>query len=149
MAGCAKAKRRGQGRGTWITRDMIEGYCALHDEGVCHSIEAWDGDRIVGGLYGVSFGSVFFGESMFASVADASKIAFATLVANLIQQGFTLVDCQSYTDHLARFGAVHWPRRQFLDALAAGLLSETKLGPWSMPIQPAEAVSYLVAHSEG
>jgi leucyl/phenylalanyl-tRNA--protein transferase len=149
MAGCAKAKRRGQGRGTWITRDMIEGYCALHDEGVCHSIEAWDGDRLVGGLYGVSFGGVFFGESMFASVADASKIAFATLVANLIQQGFTLVDCQSYTDHLARFGAVHWPRRQFLDALAAGLLSETKLGPWSMPIQPAAAVSYLAAHSEG
>jgi leucyl/phenylalanyl-tRNA--protein transferase len=148
MAGCAKAKRAGQ-TGTWITRDMIEGYCALHDEGLCHSIEAWDGDRLVGGLYGVSFGSVFFGESMFTRAPDASKIAFATLMANLIRQGFTLVDCQSYTDHLARFGAIEMPRPQFLAALREGLEAETKVGPWSLPLQPAAAVDWLEAQGIG
>jgi leucyl/phenylalanyl-tRNA--protein transferase len=148
MAGCAKARRRGES-GTWITRDMIEGYCALHAEGLCHSIEAWDGDTLVGGLYGVSFGSVFFGESMFARAPDASKIAFATLVANLIRQGFTLIDCQSYTEHLARFGAVELPRPQFLAALQEGLKAETKKVPWSLRLQPAAAVDYLEAQGIG
>lgn len=148
MAGCAKAKRAGQG-GTWITRDMIDGYCALHDEGLCHSIEAWDGEKLVGGLYGVSFGNVFFGESMFARAPDASKIAFATLLANLVLQGFTLIDCQSYTDHLARFGAVEWPRAKFLAALEAGLKAETKLVPWQLRLQPAAAVDYLDAQGIG
>ncbi len=142
MAGCSRAKRQGQS-GTWITRDMINGYCALHDEGLCHSIEAWDGDTLVGGLYGVSFGGVFFGESMFATAPDASKIAFATLLANLIQQGFILVDCQSYTDHLARFGAVEWPRVRFLEVLQQGLKQPTRPGPWTLPLQPADAVDYF------
>ncbi len=142
MAGCSKAKRRGQA-GTWITREMIAGYCALHDEGFAHSIECYDGDALVGGLYGVSFGTVFFGESMFATADDASKIAFATLLANLNHQGFSLVDCQAYTDHLARFGAVDWPRQRFLDALAEGLQTPTKQGPWTMTIQPHEAETLL------
>jgi len=142
MAGCSRAKRRGQA-GTWITRDMIAGYCALHDEGLAHSIECYDGDVLVGGLYGVSFGSVFFGESMFANADDASKIAFATLLANLNAWGFSLVDCQAYTDHLARFGAVDWPRQQFLDALAEGLKTPTKQGPWSITVQPREAEALL------
>jgi leucyl/phenylalanyl-tRNA--protein transferase len=148
MAGCAKAKRQGQS-GTWITRDMIDGYCALHDEGLCHSIEAWDGERLVGGLYGVSFGSVFFGESMFARAPDASKIAFATLVANLLREGFTLIDCQSYTDHLARFGAIEMPRPQFLATLQEGLKTPTKTGPWSLPLQPAAAVDWLEGQGIG
>lgn len=148
MAGCAKAKRQAQG-GTWITRDMIEGYCALHDEGLCHSIEAWDGERLVGGLYGVSFGSAFFGESMFARAPDASKIAFATLMANLMLQGFTLIDCQSYTDHLARFGAIEMPRPEFLVALKDALKAPTKTGPWTLRLQPAAAVEWLEAQGVG
>jgi leucyl/phenylalanyl-tRNA--protein transferase len=143
MAGCSKAKRKGQA-GTWITRDMIAGYCALHDEGLAHSIECFDGERLVGGLYGVSFGSVFFGESMFAIEPDASKIAFATLLANLNAWGFSLVDCQAYTDHLARFGAVDWPRQRFLDVLAEGLKTPTKQGPWQLSIQPHEAEALII-----
>jgi len=141
MAGCAKARRDGQG--TWITRDMIRGYCELHDEGFCHSIEAWRGDELVGGLYGVSFGAMFFGESMFATEADASKIAFATLLGNLHDWGFDLVDCQAYTDHLARFGAVEWPRARFLDALKSRVAQETKQGLWSLSLQPKDALERL------
>jgi len=144
MAGCAKAKRHGQA-GTWITRDMINGYCALHDEGLCHSIEAWRGDVLVGGLYGVSFGRVFFGESMFATAPDASKIAFATLLGNLVDWGFDLVDCQSYTDHLSRFGAIDMPRDAFLAQLKAALTHETKVGPWALALQPAAALERLRA----
>jgi leucyl/phenylalanyl-tRNA---protein transferase len=135
---CADKERPAQ-RGTWITEDMVEGYCALHDEGFAHSFEAWRGDVLVGGLYGVSFGSVFFGESMFQTEADASKIAFGTLLANLVAWRFELVDCQSYTDHLARFGAVHWPRAKFLEVLARCLRAPTREGPWHLSVQPREA----------
>ncbi len=142
MAGCAKARR--DGAGTWITRDMIAGYCALHDEGLCHSIEAWRDGVLVGGLYGVSFGGVFFGESMFASVADASKIAFATLIANLHAWGFALIDCQAYTDHLARFGASERPRDDFLVDLDKALAArDTLIGPWRIELQPAQALDAL------
>lgn len=144
MGHCSKSKRPGQ-RGTWITAPMIKGYTALHKEGVAHSIECFDGDALVGGLYGVSFGSIFFGESMFALAEDASKITFATLLANLIDWRFDLVDCQSHTDHLERFGAVHWPRKQFLDVLALCLKAPTKLAPWNLAIQPREAVDILSA----
>jgi leucyl/phenylalanyl-tRNA---protein transferase len=142
MEACAAARRRGQ-RGTWITDEMIAGYTALHGEGVAHSIEAWRGDELVGGLYGVSFGAVFFGESMFATQPEASKIAFATLLANLIAWRFPLVDCQSYTEHLARFGAVHWPRAVFLDALATAQRAPTKQGPWRLDVSAVEAAAVL------
>jgi leucyl/phenylalanyl-tRNA--protein transferase len=142
ITACGKSKRPGQ-RGTWITADMIAGYTALHDEGFAHSVECFDGDALVGGLYGVSFGSCFFGESMFARAEDASKITFATLLANLITWRFDLVDCQSHTDHLERFGAVHWPRRRFLDALARCLEAPTRQGPWSIDLQPAAAVDVV------
>lgn len=148
MAACSKAKRQGQA-GTWITRDMIRGYCALHDEGFVHSFEAWDGARLVGGLYGVSFGSVFFGESMFSMMPDASKITFATVIANLVSWGFTLVDCQSYTDHLARFGATDWPRDRFLSALEVGLDAPTRQGPWTIDVQPAAALTFLESRGIG
>lgn len=144
MSACSKSKRPGQ-RGTWITAEMIKGYTALHHEGFAHSIECFDGDALVGGLYGVSFGSIFFGESMFARAEDASKIAFATLVANLIDWRFDLVDCQSHTEHLERFGAVHWPRRRFLDVLALCLKAETKKAPWQLMIQPRDAVAVIDA----
>jgi len=140
MTACGKSKRPGQ-RGTWITADMIKGYTALHGEGFAHSIECWDNDVLVAGLYGVSFGSIFFGESMFTDVEDGSKIAFATLLANLRAWGFPLVDCQSHTEHLERFGAVHWPRRRFLDQLATCLQAPTKTAPWTLGIQPRDAVA--------
>lgn len=139
---CSSAARPGQA-GTWITRAMREGYTALHEEGFAHSIEAWDGDELVGGLYGVSFGRVFYGESMFARAPDASKLAFATLLGHLVSWGFTLVDCQTYTDHLARFGAEEWPRTRFLDELQRALEGPTKEGPWHFELSPAEALGVL------
>jgi len=102
------------------------GYTALHEEGIAHSIEAWQDGRLAGGLYGLSLGSIFFGESMFADVPDASKVAFATLLANLIRWDFDLVDCQSYTEHLASFGAVEWPRARFLAVLERALRRPTR-----------------------
>jgi leucyl/phenylalanyl-tRNA--protein transferase len=138
MRACARKKRSGQ-RGTWITRDMVRGFTALHEQGFAHSIETWRAGRLVGGLYGLSLGAVFFGESMFADVPDASKVAFATLLGNLIHWGFPLVDCQSYTPHLATFGAVEWPRERFLDALEEALQAPTRMGPWVLELGPAEA----------
>lgn len=148
MEGCSKVPRPGQS-GTWITRAMRDGYTALHDEGFAHSIEAWQGDELVGGLYGVSFGRVFYGESMFARAPDASKVAFATLLGHLVAWGFALVDCQTYTDHLARFGAEEWPRERFLDELARALEAPTKEGPWRFELSPAEALQVLEAAHEG
>lgn len=138
IARCAGKPRPGQD-GTWITDDMVAGYTALHDEGLAHSIEAWKDDRLAGGLYGISLGAVFFGESMFADEPDASKVAFATLLANLIHWRFALVDCQSYTDHLARFGAEDWPRARFLRLLKKALREPTRQGAWKLEVGPAEA----------
>ena len=138
MEGCSTAHRPGQD-GTWITPEMIAGYTELHRQGFAHSIEAWREGRLVGGLYGISLGGLFFGESMYAEVPDASKVAFATLLANLRAWGFELVDCQSYTDHLARFGAVDWPRSRFLRVLKRALQTPTRLGPWELELGPAAA----------
>ncbi|HSK81600.1 MAG TPA: leucyl/phenylalanyl-tRNA--protein transferase [Thermoanaerobaculia bacterium] len=135
---CAGKPRPGQD-GTWITKDMVAGYTALHEEGLAHSIEAFRDNRLVGGLYGISLGAVFFGESMFADEPDASKVAFATLLANLVRWRFALVDCQSYTDHLARFGAEDWPRGRFLKLLKKALREPTRQGPWTLEIGPIEA----------
>ncbi|HEV2851951.1 MAG TPA: leucyl/phenylalanyl-tRNA--protein transferase [Thermoanaerobaculia bacterium] len=138
IRGCSSKPRPGQG-GTWITRDMIEGYTGLHEEGLAHSIEAWQDGRLAGGLYGVSLGSIFFGESMFANAPNASKVAFATLLANLLRWRFALVDCQSYTEHLENFGAVDWPRARFLAVLKKALREPTRSGPWELELGPAEA----------
>jgi leucyl/phenylalanyl-tRNA--protein transferase len=130
MVACATVPRPDQD-GTWITAGMVESYTELHERGVAHSAEAWLGDRLVGGLYGLSLGAAFFGESMFAREADASKVAFVALVRQLAAWGIPLVDCQVYTEHLARFGAREWPRRDFLAALHAALDRPTRLGPWT------------------
>lgn len=136
---CARQRRRGQ-RGTWITGGMIQGFTKLHEAGFAHSIEAWQDGRLAGGLYGLSLGRVFYGESMFAAVPNASKVAFATLLANLVRWRFELVDCQSYTAHLASFGARNWPRKLFLVALEKALAPEsTRFGKWTLEIGPAEA----------
>ena len=126
---CAKVPRPDQ-LGTWITPGMGEAYTELHRRGLAHSVEAWQNDELVGGVYGVSLGAAFFGESMFAHVDDASKVPFVSLVEQLDRWGIRLVDCQVYTDHLARFGAQPWPRSRYITALREALQQPTRPGPW-------------------
>ena len=113
---CASVPRAEQD-GTWLNNEMMAAYLELHHRGFAHSAEAYLNGELVGGLYGVALGGVFHGESMFSLVDDASKIVFATLVPELVAAGYGLVDCQIYTDHLARFGAEEWPRDRFLKRL--------------------------------
>jgi leucyl/phenylalanyl-tRNA--protein transferase len=110
---CSIVPRPGQD-GTWITDDLEKGCCELNRLGFAHSFEAWHGDRLVGGFYGVAIGSCFFGESMFARVSDASKCAFAHFAGILFENGLPWIDCQVHTDHLARFGAKEIPRAEYL-----------------------------------
>ena len=131
VRGCASQPRPGQD-GTWISEDMAAAYTRLHELGYAHSAETWEGDILVGGVYGVSLGSCFFGESMFARRSDASKVAFAVLSEQLAEWGFTLIDCQMYTDHLARFGAEELSRETFLALLGEGLNHASRVGKWSL-----------------
>jgi leucyl/phenylalanyl-tRNA--protein transferase len=117
ILGCRDAQRPDQD-GTWITDDMKAAYCELHRRKVAHSVEAWQEGKLVGGLYGVSIGRAFFGESMFSHVSNASKVAFVTFVQHLQRLKFSLIDCQVKTDHLIRFGAREIPRKLFLEQLA-------------------------------
>jgi leucyl/phenylalanyl-tRNA--protein transferase len=135
IAGCAGA-RRPEGPGTWITPAMREAYCELHRRGFAHSAEAWEGDALAGGLYGVSLGGAYFGESMFARRPDASKVAFVALVEQLGRWGITLVDCQVYTEHLERFGAEEWNRERYLAALATAMGKPTSRGKWRFDSEP-------------
>ena len=112
MQACAHAPRDGQ-PGTWIVPEMVEAYCALHELGYAHSVETWIAGELVGGLYGVAIGRMFYGESMFHRGTDASKIAFVTLVEHLKGQGYGMIDCQMKTAHLERFGAREIPRADF------------------------------------
>jgi leucyl/phenylalanyl-tRNA--protein transferase len=130
MAGCA-APRPGQD-GTWITPDMTVAYGRLFELGYAHSVEAWEGDRLVGGLYGVALGRMFFGESMFSAVSDASKVAFAHLMRQFARWGVPLVDCQMPTRHLASLGAREIPREEFLRHVRR-LVNEPALPvPWRL-----------------
>lgn len=142
IGGCERAYRPGQ-QGTWITPEMIGGYTRLHELGYAHSIECWIDGALAGGLYGVSLGGGFFGESMFAEAEDASKIAFATLLGNLVHWGFDFVDCQVHTEHLERFGAEEWPRKKFLRALRASLECETRRGKWTFDLDPLAAIARI------
>ncbi|MBL4818638.1 MAG: leucyl/phenylalanyl-tRNA--protein transferase [Deltaproteobacteria bacterium] len=126
---CAESKRPEQD-GTWIRQDVIKAYTQLHTQGFAHSIEAFLDNKLVGGLYGVSLGGVFFGESMFAKAPNASKVAFVYLVKQLKKWDFDFIDCQAYTKHLARFGATFWPRKVFLESLKRSLKKPTLKGPW-------------------
>jgi leucyl/phenylalanyl-tRNA--protein transferase len=128
---CAEVARP-DAAGTWITADMRRAYARLHALGYAHSAEAWAGSELVGGLYGVSLGGCFFGESMFTHRSDASKVAFVTLVRQLQDWGFDLIDCQVHTEHLSRFGAALWSRERFLKALAESLARPTRRGRWSL-----------------
>lgn len=113
---CAITPRHDQ-KGTWITAEILTAYDQLHHYEFAHSVEAWLDERLVGGLYGVALGKVFYGESMFSHVTDASKIAFVYLVRQLQKWGFELIDCQVYTKHLASLGAIEIPRTQFRQLL--------------------------------
>jgi leucyl/phenylalanyl-tRNA--protein transferase len=119
-------------RGTWITKEIRAAYLRLHELGYAHSVEVWDPGtkKLVGGLYGVSLGNCFFGESMFHSISNASKYGFVIFVQKLFKIGFLMVDGQVPSSHLKRLGCREIPRKQFLDLLAEGLKHETRLGKW-------------------
>lgn len=129
IRGCARTPRPDQ-EGTWIIEEMVEAYIMLHDLGYAHSVETWQDGELVGGLYGVSLGSVFFGESMFYQVPDASKAAFAVLVNQLAAWGFSMIDCQQTTNHLLRFGAKELQRFRFLAMLREAMDNPTREGEW-------------------
>lgn len=116
ITNCGQIRRKGQ-RGTWITTEMRKAYIKLHQEGFAHSVEVWEGNEIVGGLYGICLGKIFFGESMFTKVTDASKYGFITLVRALQKTGYTLIDCQQQTKHLESLGAFAMDRKTFLQRL--------------------------------
>lgn len=128
----ACAAPRKDGAGTWISEDIIEGYCALHEQGYAHSSELWFEGKLVGGAYGVSIGQMFFGESMFARVKDASKIALAYLVVFLKEHGVALIDCQQETPHLASLGAYPIPRAEFLAHLSLHI-EQPQIKIWQPP----------------
>ncbi|MCF8040291.1 MAG: leucyl/phenylalanyl-tRNA--protein transferase [Desulfohalobiaceae bacterium] len=117
---CAGVERKGSS-GTWIVPEMIEAYTRLHKLGYAHSVEAWQGKRLVGGVYGVALGRIFFGESMFYRVSNASKAALAGLMHLLEKKGFLLLDCQQTTAHMLRFGSREIPRRLFLRLVREGI----------------------------
>ncbi len=129
MAGCQRIPRPGQS-GTWITDALRAAYTHLHDLGYAHSVEVWMDRRLAGGLYGVALGRVFFGESMFSCVADASTLALIELTQRLTALGFAFLDCQFRTDHLARLGAVEIPRKDFLRRLRHALQKDSLVGSW-------------------
>jgi len=129
MRACAAPRK--DGPGTWISDDIIAGYGGLHALGYAHSAEVWLDGELVGGAYGVCIGRMFYGESMFARVSDASKVALAYLVAFLREQGVRMVDCQQETGHLASLGAAPIARSQFLEHLR-GAIREPAIGPWKV-----------------
>jgi leucyl/phenylalanyl-tRNA--protein transferase len=122
--------------GTWITPAMKRAYLRLHEEGLAHSVECWRDGQLVGGLYGVALGKVFFGESMFTRQTDASKVAFVYLVRQLQGWGYTLIDCQVYTTHLQSLGAETISREQFSALLDEGCPQAGQAGPWHLAPPP-------------
>jgi leucyl/phenylalanyl-tRNA--protein transferase len=137
LEGCASVPRPGQ-TGTWLIPEMVDAYNQLHELGFAHSIEAWQGEQLVGGLYGVSLGAAFFGESMFSRAPDASKVAFVATIRQLDAWKIGLVDCQVHTEHLERFGAYEVPRLDYLEMLHTTLDQPTKRGRWSLELDQAE-----------
>jgi len=129
MRACAAPRR--DGPGTWISDEIIDGYTGLHALGHAHSAEVWLDGELVGGAYGVCIGRMFYGESMFARVSDASKVALAYLVAFLRRHGVEMVDCQQETGHLASLGAAPIPRSRFLDHLR-GAIGKPAIDGWTV-----------------
>ena len=127
---------------TWINGPIRRLYLALHAMGHAHSLECWQGERLVGGLYGVTLGGAFFGESMFSRERDASKVALVHLVARLRRGGWTLLDAQFLTEHLTQFGAVETPQADYLKRLEAALRVRPDTASLALPLSGAEAVDY-------
>lgn len=127
---CASIRKEKM-QGTWITEDMIEAYIRLHNEGYAHSVECWFDGKLVGGLYGVSLGRAFFGESMFSEMSNTSKIALVKLAERLIKWNFSLIDCQMATPHLISMGAKTISRQRFLNLLKKSLQHNTIKESWS------------------
>lgn len=136
MRGCQIQYRKGQVGGTWISEEMIQGYTALHRQGYAHSVEVWQADQLVGGLYGLSLGKVFFGESMFSRVSNSSKFALISLVRILDKLDFWIIDCQQPTQHLKSFGARGISRKEFLDILRHNSRQTTLKGNWGHLLGP-------------
>jgi leucyl/phenylalanyl-tRNA--protein transferase len=128
---CANTPRNGE-YGTWIVPDMIHAYTQLHHLGWAHSVEVWEGDVLMGGLYGIGMGKVFCGESMFSRQANASKAGFITLVQWLVGQGVHFIDCQTHTPHLESLGAKLIPQSEYLVALQAALQDNLPVGKWQL-----------------
>ena len=130
---CAHVRLK-KNQGTWIVKDMIDAYCNLHESGFAHSVEVWQGGDLAGGLYGVSLGKCFFGESMFTRVSNASNIGLVKLVEHLKKLSFDMIDCQVATEHLTRFGARQIPRIRFLNQLEKSLKAPTIKGKWDYKV---------------
>lgn len=128
---CRTIPRKGQ-PGTWITNDMREAYIHLHEMGFCHSLEVWHEDQLVGGIYGLSLGKCFFGESMFSKITNASKFAFIKLAQQLLKMEFIMLDCQVPSTHLKSLGAREISRQEFLKFLKKGLQFKTLVGNWNI-----------------
>lgn len=127
---CAETHKK-KHNGTWITEEMIDAYINLHNSGFAHSVESWHEGELAGGLYGVSLGGAFFGESMFSKKSNASKVAFVQLVQQLIKLGFGLIDCQVTTGHLMSFGAKEVRRSEFMKMLKQALKMPARQGTWA------------------
>lgn len=133
MAACASTPRPGQD-GTWITEEMFQAYCHLHELGWAHSVETYSDGQMVGGLYGLAIGKMFYGESMFSRKTDASKVAFAHLVQRLLEQKFGMIDCQMRTEHLASLGGREIPRAVFLTHLETLTANGQASRDWATPL---------------
>ncbi len=132
---CCAAPRQ-TGTGTWITTEMQQAYLRLHRFGYAHSVETWQNDELVGGLYGVAIGRVFYGESMFSRVSDASKVALVALTKQLQQWQFAVIDCQMHTEHLMSLGAQDISRTDFLNLLRVHCGQESRVGLWQFEVEP-------------
>lgn len=129
---CSEPRKKQSEKGTWITPEMMNAYCKLHELGFAHSVEVWFEKKLVGGLYGISLGRAFFGESMFSGTSNASKIALVTLAKQLEKWEFHFIDCQLPSDHLSSLGIETIRRDQFLQQLNESLKFADKKGPWRM-----------------
>ncbi len=141
---CAET-RLAIGKGTWITEEMIDAYCALHEAGFAHSVEAWAANELAGGIYGVSLGAAFFGESMFKRATNASKVVFASLAQQLAEWNFTMIDCQITNPHLQSLGSYEITRAEFLRRLAQALTFPTRIGKWRRAEDQAGSI-FTVKH---